>query len=195
MDALDDEQLHGLRLQAEVEGPSALLRAATSVNAELLGRDDLGRIGPGAIAVVARVRCVPGELVTIATLNTRGIPLTGSQLAERYAVIGAGFDAGEADVVCCQEVFTYWHLRLLVRRMRSFRQVSYRPAPVGPAWRSGHVLPAAGIRHGVPAFRPAAPGSRRSPGVPFPGQAERRPGDPASPPGPMRDQHPSGGQP
>ena len=41
---------HGLRLQAEVEGPLALLRAATSVNAELLGRDDLGRIGPGAVA-------------------------------------------------------------------------------------------------------------------------------------------------
>jgi imidazolonepropionase-like amidohydrolase len=50
MGALDDEQLHGLRLQAEVEGPLALLRAATSVNAELLGRDDLGRIGPGAVA-------------------------------------------------------------------------------------------------------------------------------------------------
>src|SRR5690349_7196831 len=53
---------------------------------------------------VARVRCVPGELLTIASLNTRGIPLTGSRLAERYAAIGAGFDAGDADVVCCQEV-------------------------------------------------------------------------------------------
>src|SRR6185312_11652525 len=50
MGSLDGEQLHGLRLQAEVEGPLALLRAATSVNAELLGRDDLGRIGPGAVA-------------------------------------------------------------------------------------------------------------------------------------------------
>ena len=74
-----------------------------------------------------------GEPLTIASLNTRGIPLTGSQLAERYAVIGAGFDAGDANVVCCQELLTYWHLRLLVRRMRSFRQVSYRPAPAGPA--------------------------------------------------------------
>ena len=45
MGGLDGEQLHGLRLQAEVEGPLALLRAATSVNAELLGRDDLSRIG------------------------------------------------------------------------------------------------------------------------------------------------------
>src|SRR6266568_2273902 len=83
--------------------------------------------------LVARVRCVSSELLTIASLNTRGIPLTGSRLAERYAVIGAGFDAGPADVVCCQEVLTYWYLRLLVRRMRSFRQVSYWRAPAGPA--------------------------------------------------------------
>jgi hypothetical protein len=82
--------------------------------------------------MVVRVRCVSGELVTVASLNTRGIPLTGSQLAGRYAAIGAGFDAGDADVVCCQEVFTYWHLRLLVRRMRSFRRVSWRPGPFGP---------------------------------------------------------------
>ena len=72
----------------------------------------------GLDRVVARVRRVSGELVTIVSLNTRGIPLTGSQLTERYAAIGAGFDAGDADVVCCQEVLTYWHLRLLVRRMR-----------------------------------------------------------------------------
>ena len=71
--------------------------------------------------VVARVRRVSGELLTIVALNTRGIPLTGSQLAGRYAVIGAGFEAGDADVVCYQEVLTYWHLRLLVRGMRSFR--------------------------------------------------------------------------
>jgi endonuclease/exonuclease/phosphatase family metal-dependent hydrolase len=76
---------------------------------------------------------VSGELLTIASLNTRGIPLTGSQLAARYAAIGAGFDAGDADVVCCQEVFTYWHLRLLARRMGSFRQVSYRRGRAGPA--------------------------------------------------------------
>jgi len=72
----------------------------------------------GLDRVVARVSGVSGELVTIVSLNTRGIPLTGSQLAERYAAIGAGFDAGDADVVCCQEVLTYWHLRLLVRLAR-----------------------------------------------------------------------------
>jgi len=76
---------------------------------------------------------VLGEQLVVASLNTRGVPVIGSGLARRYAVIGAGFDAGDADVVCCQEVFTYWHLRLLARRLRSFRHVSYRPAPAGPA--------------------------------------------------------------
>ncbi|MER7498992.1 amidohydrolase family protein [Nonomuraea pusilla] len=50
MGALDDEQLNGLRLQAEVMGPLGALRSATSVNADLIGRDDLGRIRPGAVA-------------------------------------------------------------------------------------------------------------------------------------------------
>ena len=129
---------------------------------------------------IARVRGVSGEQLTVATLNTRGIPVTGSRLADRYAVIGAWFDAGDVDVACFQEVFTYWHLRLLVRRMRSFRQVSYRPAPAAGR-RSGNVLPAPGVRYGIPAFRLAAPGSRPQ-SVPLPSRAERRPGDPADTP-------------
>jgi imidazolonepropionase-like amidohydrolase len=50
MGALQDDQLHGLRLQLEVDGPLELLRSATSVNAQLLGRGDLGRIRVGAAA-------------------------------------------------------------------------------------------------------------------------------------------------
>jgi hypothetical protein len=112
------------------------------------------------------VRRVPGELVTIASLNTRGIPPTGSQLAERYAAIGAGFDAGDADVVCVQEAFTYWHLRMLVRGMRSFRWVSWRPGPFGPA--GGLVTfsrrPVSGTafrRFGRPPPTPGVPGASR----------------------------------
>jgi hypothetical protein len=71
--------------------------------------------------------------VRVATLNTWGVAIRASQLASRYVVIGADFEAGQADVVCFQEVFTYWHLWLLARRMRSFRHVSYRPAALGPA--------------------------------------------------------------
>jgi len=71
--------------------------------------------------------------VGVATLNTWGVAIRASQLASRYAVIGAEFEAGQADVVCFQEVFTYWHLWLLARRMRSFRYVSYRRTALGPA--------------------------------------------------------------
>ncbi|WP_248961333.1 metal-dependent hydrolase family protein [Sphaerisporangium perillae] len=50
MGALDDEQLNGLRLQVEVDGALEALRSATSVNADLIGRPDLGRVEPGAVA-------------------------------------------------------------------------------------------------------------------------------------------------
>jgi sphingomyelin phosphodiesterase 2 len=73
-----------------------------------------------------------GEL-TVASFNTRGVPLAGSQLAIRYAVAGALLDAGDADVVCVQEVLTWWHLRLLARPMRSFPHVVYRRSLPGPA--------------------------------------------------------------
>jgi endonuclease/exonuclease/phosphatase family metal-dependent hydrolase len=76
---------------------------------------------------------VPGERLTVTSLNTRGIPITGSRLAGRYAVIGTEAEGGEADVACFQEVLTYWHLSLLARRMPSFRHVSYRASLAGPA--------------------------------------------------------------
>jgi endonuclease/exonuclease/phosphatase family metal-dependent hydrolase len=74
-----------------------------------------------------------GEQVSVASFNTRGVPVLGSGLARRYAVIGAAFEAGDADVACFQEVLSYWHMRLLARRMPSFRYVSFRPSLAGPA--------------------------------------------------------------
>lgn len=75
---------------------------------------------------------VSAEELTVASLNTQGVPVRGSRLASRYEVIGRELEARDADVVCFQEVFTYWHLRLLARRMTSFRHVGYRPSPTGP---------------------------------------------------------------
>ena len=48
MGELEDDQLRGLRLQLEVESPLEVLRSVTSVNAEIIRRPDLGRIGVGA---------------------------------------------------------------------------------------------------------------------------------------------------
>lgn len=46
---LEDEQLNGLRLHVEVDGVANTIESVTRVNAEIVGRDDLGRIGPGAV--------------------------------------------------------------------------------------------------------------------------------------------------
>ncbi len=82
--------------------------------------------------VIAMSERLAGRL-SMATLNTWGIHILGSRLVARYAVIGTEFEAGRADVVCFQEVLTYWHLWLLARRMPSFRHVSYRRWAAGPA--------------------------------------------------------------
>ncbi|MHA3701068.1 amidohydrolase family protein [Jatrophihabitans sp. YIM 134969] len=50
MGILEGEQLQGLRLQVEVAGVASTLRSATSVNADLIRRPDLGRIRPGCVA-------------------------------------------------------------------------------------------------------------------------------------------------
>jgi Endonuclease/Exonuclease/phosphatase family len=73
-----------------------------------------------------------GALV-VASLNTRGVPIVGSRLSERYGVIGREFDGSEVEVVNVQEVLTYYHLRQLVRSMPSYRFVSFRRSVAGPA--------------------------------------------------------------
>lgn len=71
--------------------------------------------------------------LTVASLNTRGIPMLGSRLSDRYTAIGAAFEASAVDVVSFQEVATYFHLRQLVRAMPSYPCVSYRRSVAGPA--------------------------------------------------------------
>lgn len=98
-------------------------------------------------------------LVGVVSPNTRGVPVTGSHLAKRYAVIGTSLEAGDADVACIQEVLTWWHLRRLARRMHSFRYVSFRASPVGPA--GGLVtfsrLPVSSTAYWAFGIAPAAP--------------------------------------
>lgn len=50
MGELENEQLQGLRLQTEVMGVLETLRSATSVNARLVQREDIGRVVEGARA-------------------------------------------------------------------------------------------------------------------------------------------------
>lgn len=49
MGDLEDDQLRGLALQAEIAGIRRVLESATSVNARLIGRSDLGRVEVGCV--------------------------------------------------------------------------------------------------------------------------------------------------
>ena len=50
MGELEDDQLYEFRTRCQVEDILEVLRSATSVNAEVLRRPDLGQIKPGATA-------------------------------------------------------------------------------------------------------------------------------------------------
>lgn len=49
--------------------------------------------------------------LTVATLNTRGLPLKGTRIAERFAAIAAEIDASDIDLVCLQRCSptATWH--------------------------------------------------------------------------------------
>ena len=47
---LEDDQLHEFRIRSEVESVTDMLRSVTAVNAEIIGRSDLGIIAEGATA-------------------------------------------------------------------------------------------------------------------------------------------------
>ncbi|GAA5087359.1 imidazolonepropionase-like amidohydrolase [Thermocatellispora tengchongensis] len=81
MGALEDEQLQGLRLQVEVEGPLETLRSATSVNAELIGRADLGRVRAGAVADLVLFEGNPLEEPSLLWQGARRIVQAGRLLA------------------------------------------------------------------------------------------------------------------
>ncbi|MFG1911592.1 endonuclease/exonuclease/phosphatase family protein [Kribbella sp. NPDC048928] len=71
--------------------------------------------------------------LTVASLNVHGLPLKGTRVAERFAAIAAEVDAGDIDLICLQEMFSYHHLAHLRRGMPSFPHAAYRPSVVGPA--------------------------------------------------------------
>ncbi|WP_427888660.1 endonuclease/exonuclease/phosphatase family protein [Kribbella sp. GL6] len=71
--------------------------------------------------------------LTLVTLNTRGLPLPGTRISERYAAVAAALDPADVDVICLQEVNTYRQLSRLRRGFRSFPYVMYRRGLAGPA--------------------------------------------------------------
>jgi hypothetical protein len=80
----------------------------------------------------------------------------------RCQAIGGFFEASDADVVCFQEVHTYYHLRQLARQMPSFRYASFRRTLPGPA---GDVVTFSRLPMSVTAYHGSGP-SPHAPGIP-----------------------------
>lgn len=90
MGALEDDQLIGLRLQAEADGVLGCLRAATSMNALLLRRDDIGVIEHGAAGDLLMLDGNPFDEPALLWDQSRervvvrqGTPVTGSTTGQR----------------------------------------------------------------------------------------------------------------
>jgi endonuclease/exonuclease/phosphatase (EEP) superfamily protein YafD len=73
------------------------------------------------------------DQLTVASLNTLGLPLRANDLPARYRAIAEFFEASDIDVVCFQEVLTRWHVRQLTPGMPSFRHVRRARGVLGPA--------------------------------------------------------------
>src|SRR5450756_269750 len=95
--------VRGARVAAWHEGHRVGLRQVRHRAGRLGGRDSTTAV-PRRVTfarALDRVGVMREDLaarVAVVSLNTRGIALAGSRLAERYAAIGAALDAGDADV-------------------------------------------------------------------------------------------------
>jgi imidazolonepropionase-like amidohydrolase len=84
MGELEDDQLLGLRLQTEAAGVLRCLRSATSVNADLLGREDLGKVAIGARADLLLLEGNPLEDPTLLwNQHSRKLILRGGVAIDR----------------------------------------------------------------------------------------------------------------
>lgn len=71
--------------------------------------------------------------MSVATLNTLGLPPLDPGRAARYRAIAEGFESSTVDIVNLQEVLSYSHLRALIRHLPTFAHVCYRRSLIGPA--------------------------------------------------------------
>ena len=76
----------------------------------------------------------PGEKkqLSILTFNTFGTPLFAPDITKRYHYIAREINNGPYDVVCLQELFSYYNFYLFKKRLKKFPYVSYHKNILGP---------------------------------------------------------------
>lgn len=82
MGELEDDQLFEFRIRSQVDSVFDLLRSATSVNAAIIGREDLGRIEEGAAADLVLFRGNPFEARDLLWSPSRSVMKAGEVVFE-----------------------------------------------------------------------------------------------------------------
>lgn len=76
--------------------------------------------------------------LSVLTFNTLGTPFFAPEITKRYKRMAKLIDENNFDVVCLQEIFTYYHLLLFKKIMKRFSCVCYQKSIFGP--RGGLVI-------------------------------------------------------
>lgn len=77
-------------------------------------------------------------MLSLLTFNTLGTPFIAPDITKRYNIIANQLNKSDYDVVCLQEVLTYYHLFLFKRKLKNFPYLCYQKNPLGP--RGGLVI-------------------------------------------------------
>ena len=70
--------------------------------------------------------------VSLLNYNTLGTPFIAPLIKDRYRKIAEGINKSDLDIVCFQEVATYYHLSLLKQFLPNYKHVAYHKTLMGP---------------------------------------------------------------
>lgn len=70
--------------------------------------------------------------ISLLTFNTLGTPIFAPDIQKRYRKVAEHINTGEYDVVCLQEILTYYNLSLFRRFLTRFPYICYEKSIIGP---------------------------------------------------------------
>ena len=76
--------------------------------------------------------------LSIVTFNTFGVPFFAPDMTKRYKYIAQEINRGPYDIVCLQEIFSYYNFYLIKKKLTHFPYVAYQKNILGP--RGGLVI-------------------------------------------------------
>src|SRR6266404_5089093 len=72
------------------------------------------------------------QRLSILSFNTLGTPFFAPYITKRYRKTAEIINNGDFDIVCLQEVFTYYHFFLFQKKLKQYPYAVYQKNPFGP---------------------------------------------------------------